>query len=96
MNTTIENARREVASWTLEQCSDYVADCHESEGEQRGEFGMGAESMGWNGSEWMAAYDGYRASEDLTCRACEERLAEDRRRNPPVPVLPSHPDDLPF
>jgi hypothetical protein len=49
---------------TLEEAYEYVHFADEAEGEQRGEYGMGAASLGYDPGEWMSAYDGYRCSED--------------------------------
>src|SRR4051812_14085655 len=49
---------------TIDEAYEYEEHAHETESELRAEFGMGAQSMGWNGSDWMAAYDGYRTADD--------------------------------
>lgn len=87
---------------TYEEASEYVAMAHESEGEQRGEYGMGAVSLGYDASEWMPAYDGYRTSAD-PMYAEAEKLLHDRYRIVRVIEVPAGgfvardaSDDIPF
>ena len=51
---------------TLEEAYEYIDTSHEAEGEQRGEFGMGAVSMGYDPYDAMSCYDGYRTAGDPT------------------------------
>ena len=83
----------------IEAAAEYVSMSHEAEGEQRAEFGMGAQSMGWDGNEWMAAYDGYRCADDPIYAEAAALLAEvnaERRVREAVPVLVPCGDDIPF
>ena len=57
---------------TIDEAWEYVEHAIEAEGEQRGEYGMGAVSLGYNGAEAMFHYDGYRTSDD-------EQFAEAQR-----------------
>ena len=81
-----------VAEWTLDECSEYVAQGDEIEGESRAEFGSGAVSLGYNGSEAMAHYDGYRSANDPKYVEARRRLDEAR----PAPVVTECNCDAPF
>jgi hypothetical protein len=82
---------------TYNEACEYVSRAYEAEGEQRAEFGSGAVSLGYNGTEAMAYYDGYRTSDDpefaLARRIIDEADAAIVR---PAPVPPSDDDTIPF
>ena len=61
---------------TLDEAYEYVDRAHEAEGEQRAEFGMGAVSLGYDGNEAMAHYDGYRTSDDSTYAEAKRIIAD--------------------
>lgn len=66
-----------VADWTLDECSDYVAMWDEIEGENRAEYGSGAVSLGYDGNEAMAFYDGPRASANAEYVEARRRLRDE-------------------
>lgn len=88
-----------VAEWTLEQCEVYCAQADESYGEQRGEAGMGAMSLGYGQD---GAYEAASAipspSSDPIYRECNARIEQARADRALVKVtrrnFPS--DDIPF
>jgi hypothetical protein len=69
---------------------------HESEGEQRAEYGMGAVSMGYDPGDWSAAYDGYRCADDPEYAEAQRLIRIDRASRPAPPVTPVSSDDIPF
>jgi hypothetical protein len=82
---------------TIDEACEYVRNAEESESEHRAEYGMGAVSLGYNGSEVMAHYDGYRACDDPTyCLA--RKIVRERYEIVQVikwtPYVPS--DSIPF
>lgn len=85
---------------TIEDADEYVAQAVESEGEQRAEYGSGAVSLGYDGSEAMMYYDGYRAADDPDYRAAKA-LLDARYRTVivtkwPRPAMFDTSDDIPF
>lgn len=82
---------------TLEEAHEYVYMAHEAEGEQRGEFGMGAVSMGFDPYDAMAAYDGYRTATDPEYAEARRIIAAHQAANPPAPIPSTvNSDDIPF
>lgn len=91
-----EQAAKEVATWSLAECSEYVEDMRESNDIQRAEAGMGAVSMGFDPydgmAEWAAAQE-----PDHYYNAAMARLAAES----PAPAVPAatyapDPADIPF
>jgi hypothetical protein len=81
---------------TLDEAYEYVSMAHESEGEQRAEYGMGAVSMGYDPGDWSAAYDGYRCADDPMYREAQRIIDADRASRPVPAPLPVSSDDIPF
>ena len=61
---------------TYEEACEYVSRAYEAEGEQRAEFGSGAVSLGYDGNEAMAYYDGYSAASDPEFALAQRIIAE--------------------
>jgi hypothetical protein len=92
---TGHTARVEAA--TLDDAYEIVQRSHEAEGEQRAEYGSGAVSLGYNGAEAMAHYDGYRASNDPLFNAAKAFIAANAPAPAPAPIRGHNAqDDIPF
>jgi hypothetical protein len=62
---------------SYEDASEYVDHADEMESEMKAEYGMGAVSLGYNGSDAVAMfYDGYRAGDDPTYSAAVKLLRD--------------------
>lgn len=85
-----------VATWTLDECSEYVALSYESYGERSAEAGMGAMSLGYgvDGAYAAAGAVAHPKSDPLVVEA-EARLEAARKAAAP-PVVPYDGDDIPF
>jgi hypothetical protein len=83
-------------TWTLEECSEYVALAWESHGEMSAEAGMGAMSLGY-GTE--GAYEAASAvpqpADDPKFVVANRRLEASLAAQAP-PVTPVSHDDIPF
>jgi hypothetical protein len=87
-------ARVEAA--TTDDAAEYIDRCDEMEGEARGEYGSGAVSLGYDGAEAMAHYDGYRTADDALYVAAVRYIAALCPPKPAAPASPVSPDDIPF
>ena len=85
---------------TIDEAWEYVDRAIEAEGEQRGEYGMGAVSLGYNGAEAMWHYDGYRTSTDPQYAEARKIIAAYQSERQLVKVTlwpkPDTTDDIPF
>jgi hypothetical protein len=83
---------------TIDEAHEYVAMAHESEGEQRAEYGMGAVSLGYDPNEWSVAYDGYRTADDPTYQEAQRIIAayNAERALVVVTVHNNNDEDIPF
>jgi hypothetical protein len=88
------SARVEAA--TADDAAEYIYRCDETESETRAEYGSGAVSLGYDGAEAMAHYDGYRASDNALYATAVRYLAALRPAKPAAPASPASPDDIPF
>lgn len=80
---------------TLDEAYEYVDQSEQHEGEARAEYGSGAVSLGYDGSEAMLYYDGYRCSEDPQYAEAQKIIAEHNVVRV-VRWIPINPDDIPF
>jgi regulator of protease activity HflC (stomatin/prohibitin superfamily) len=87
-------ARVEAA--TADDAAEYIERSDEAESEARAEYGSGAVSLGYDGSEAMAHYDGYRAADNALYATAVRYLAALRPITPAPPASPVSPDDIPF
>jgi len=85
---------------TLDEAYEYVDQAHEMEGEQRAEFGMGAVSMGYDGNEAMAFYEGYRTADDPQYAEAQRIIANAKAQTQTewtvIPRAIEYGDDIPF
>lgn len=66
----------DTTTMTLAEAHEYVEQACECEAENKAEYGMGAVSLGYDGNQAMAYYDGYRCSEDEAYAAAKAIIAE--------------------
>lgn len=81
---------------TLTDAYEYVTRAIEAEGEQRAEYGMGAVSLGYDGGEAMAHYEGYSTANDPEFKEAQALIAAANIERGLIRVRRWHPDDIPF
>lgn len=85
---------------TFDEAVEYMDHAEQSESEMRGEWGMGAVSMGYDPHAWV--YDGYTTATDPLYRVAKKIVDAEMQRRHPAPVAthdfgtPGDPDDIPF